>query len=125
MWHGHFPKLYRVSLSGGGRGGPWGGETVGGAHSHYLQIYKIDQIKCRPYLEFCAPFSSEMTFSSKRFLKGEFITSILWEYFSSYTVENRTSLQSYLMDKYCVTSLEGVITCDPFFTKWLEIRVKK
>ena len=39
-----------------GGGGEEGG-TMGGIPSHYLQIYKIPQIKCRPFLEFPAPFS--------------------------------------------------------------------
>ena len=48
-------RLVCVCVCGGGRGEEGG--TMGGIPSHYLQIYKIPQIKCRPFLEFPAPFS--------------------------------------------------------------------
>ena len=50
-----FTGFRLVCVCGGGGGGEGG--TMGGIPSHYLQIYKIPQIKCRPFLEFPAPFS--------------------------------------------------------------------
>ena len=49
-----FTGFRLVCVCGGG--GEEGG-TMGGIPSHNLQIYKIPQIKCRPFLEFPAPFS--------------------------------------------------------------------
>ena len=52
-------KIWKIGGGGGGVDnlGREEGGTMGGIPSHYLQIYKIPQIKCRPFLEFPAPFS--------------------------------------------------------------------
>ena len=79
--------------------------TGGGSPLCYFQIYKIRPTKLWIF-PMGSPTSSGIlcpiffykitlsTFSSKLFLTGAEIIPILWEYFSSNTVENCNSIQS-------------------------------
>ena len=85
-----------------------------GCSPHYLHPCEISfPLKCQPspwkppsHLEFCAPFFFKMNLSSKLFLRGDELISVLWEYFSSNTVENCTGIKLCQIDKYYETPLE-------------------